>query len=308
MRKRTNLELALYLAFPEETRRLDRATIHRLLSTDSTPPDLHPFLKPHCERVYFGAEFCHQRLPGASVIRNVAAGLQSLDLPFTFVTPPTPESGLNRVMTALATVNEIASSRPGIEAAINDWGVFQLARKSFGSVALVMGRCLTKLYNDVRFDSCRTEIKPNLVWLRCNSHDSSYFRRFVSGMGVQRVEVDLPEQGIRADFGKWNLRASLHLPFTRVATGRRCFIGCSTRAYHLRPALDKPCAQPCRDISFVLAAENAEISPPSAWTQPATLLGEGNSLFYRSSAVSKLKLAGLARRGFDRVVLYRRPS
>ena len=124
--------LALYLSLPEGLHRLEEKSLHAFVAEEfaSADPDLRPFFDLPLSRVYAGAEFCTHLLPGPVAIGKLAAVLRRVNIPFTFVTPPTPQNALGRVRRILSCLERLAAGgEEAIEVVINDWGVLRMMKR-----------------------------------------------------------------------------------------------------------------------------------------------------------------------------------
>ena len=295
------ISLALYLSLPEGVRRLEGQTPRAFLKEESASanPDLLPFFDLPLGRVYVGAEFCTHLLPGPVAIRNLATVLNRIKLPFTFLTPPTPQNALAKVRRILSSLERLAVDREeGIEVVINDWGVLRMMNR-YPSLQPVLGRGMAKLYNDTHFkvekDPVFAKVLPEL---RGNSCTVPAYRDYLRSLGIQRMEFDWPEQGIDMDFAGWGFALSLYVPFVHLASGRRCPTGASTLPYFERSRLERRCSRPCRDVMVLVQHVRRGAGP--------ALFCRGNTLYQHSTHLPDLQPPRLAEMGFDRLVLFAR--
>jgi hypothetical protein len=293
------ISLALFLSLPDEIRRLEDQGLPAFLEEEAAraDPDLLPFFDLPLRRVYVGSEFCTHLLPGPAAIRNLASALKRVNLPFTFLTPPTPQNALGKVRRILACLGPVAAGgEKAIEVVINDWGVLRMMRH-YPSLQPVLGRGMAKLCNDTRFrvneDPLFAKVLPEL---RSNSYTNPAYRNFFRNQGIHRLEFDWPEQGIDMDFAGWGFALSLYLPLVYLASGRRCPTGASTLPYFERNRLQQRCSRPCRDVMVLLPHTKEESGPE--------LFCRGNTLYQRSTHVPDLLPPRLAKMGFDRLVLF----
>jgi len=300
-RSEAMISLALYLSLPEEIHRLEDRGLHAFLEEESASadPELFAFFDLSLDRVYVGAEFCTHLLPGPAAIRRFAEVLKRINLPFTFLTPPTPQNALTSVRRILSCLERMAGDREeAIEVVIHDWGVLRMM-KDYPSLQPVLGRGMARLSNDTLFqvekDPLFAKVLPEL---RSNSCTSPAYREYLHILGIRRMEFDWPEQGIDMDFPDWGFRVSLYLPFVYLASGRRCPAGASTLPCFERNRLERRCSRPCRDVAVLVPHTRPETGPP--------LFCRGNTLYQRSTHLPDLLPPKLAEMGFDRVVLFTR--
>jgi hypothetical protein len=291
--------LALYLSLPEGLHRLEEKSLHAFVAEEfaSADPDLRPFFDLPLSRVYAGAEFCTHLLPGPVAIGKLAAVLRRVNIPFTFVTPPTPQHALGRVRRILSCLERLAAGgEEAIEVVINDWGVLRMMKR-YPSLQPVLGRGMAKLYNDTFFkvdeDPLFARVLPEL---RSNCCTNPAYRDYLRSLAIHRMEFDWPEQGIDMDSAGWGFALSLYLPFVYLASGRRCTTGVSALPYFERSRLERGCSRPCRDVAVLVQHTRQGTGPP--------LFCRGNTLYQRSTRVPDLLPPKLAAMGFDRLVLF----
>ncbi len=176
-------------------------------------------------RVYFGNEFCEERIPKRVELEAACAAVREAGLPLSFVTPPVSDRGCEVLMDRL---KELQTGMPGSEVVVNDWGVLRLLYHELPSLVPVLGRLMNKLLRDPRITPhhSRPDVLPDpLRALRRCSLSISAYRHLLSRFGVKRVELDNLYQGIEMDFEAWSLLRSLYIPFGYVTMGRICLPG-----------------------------------------------------------------------------------
>ncbi len=220
-------ELAIY--FTRITDLPDREAIHwkRFAQcADGSIGDAPP------ARVYYGNEFCQERIPRPGELEASCRAVYDAALPLTFVTPPVSDDGCDVLLDRLT---RLQNWSPHSEVVINDWGVLRLVHETFPSLVPVLGRLLNKFLRDprvtARYDRPGASTNAPRA-LRQSSLSIPAYRRLLARYGVQRTELDNLYQGIDLDFRALHLSASLYVPFGYVTTGRICMLG----NLHLEPA------------------------------------------------------------------------
>lgn len=299
----TSQSVALYLPLARDVLSFAGDSARALLEERSAIVDerLHGFLDLPFERVYFGAEFCSLLLPGPGEVRKVAKLLDRLGLALTFLTPPLPQKELPRLRRLVGLLESLGSigGRP-IEVTVSDFGSLRLIRREAPRLQPVLGRVLAKIRTDTQLsldsDPAFADVLP--LYQR-NSLTVPAYRKFLRSMGVERVELDWPGQGLSMDLGAMDLGASLHLPFVYTTCGRRCLAALSGRPLYHRGALVTECHRECRDVDLAVPAERSATRTDGA----AGFVLRGNVALHRTPRLEGATLAEVARIGFDRIVV-----
>jgi hypothetical protein len=218
--------------------------------------------------LYFGTEFCEDRLPALDEACAFCALASDHGWEPTLLTPLVTPNGLRAVGRLLAALTARAS-RPAV--VFNDWGVLALLRDAHPSLPRRAGRLMNRSLRDPR--------AYRNVPAGTATHDASRFerlRRFLAGAGVSAVETD-PDLdggylGDGPNDGDAGLHRALHLPYSFAASGRNCPLkaalyppGCG-----FSKALADPCPAPCRGGPL----------PVQRGDCPMPLWRAGNTLFY----------------------------
>jgi hypothetical protein len=237
--------------------------------------------------LYFGAEFCEDRLPDLDEARAFCRMARERGWEPTLLTPLVTPKGLGTVHLLLAEL--VADGwRPAV--VFNDWGVLELLRAQHPLLPRRAGRLMNRSLRDPRAYRNAPE--------GCAAHEASRFtrlHRLLADAGAAAVETDADldggflGDGPDADGG---LARALHLPYTFAASGRNCPL--KALLYPQDTAFSKvlahPCTAPCR--SGPVPARRDDVSAPQ-WRG-------GNTLFYEiPQAVARGFLAHT-----DRVVLH----
>lgn len=224
---------------------------------------------PPCfRRVYFGNEFCQERLPALPELREVVARCREGGLGLTLLAPPVTDAGLERLGPVLARLEELL---PTSEVVFNDWGVMELLFARHRGLCPVMGRNLLGVVKDPRvpLPPAGDDRYPAQPTLRGTALALPAFREALRARGVGRVEVDLFLPRCDLDFRSTGLEATLVLPFSSVASGRVCLIGSLHQPPERKFTLQAGCGQECG--SYLCELESACLA--------ARLFHRGNTAF-----------------------------
>jgi hypothetical protein len=268
----------------------------RVTTTDEPPDDARaacpPSWRPLLPRgdtvaLYFGSEFCEDRLPDAMEAIAFCDLAHERGWEPTLATPLVSGDGVQRIDRLLGA---LAMNGRDVSVVFNDWGVLRLLRERHRSLPRRAGRLVNRSLRDPR----GYRDAPNGT----ATHDPSRnerTRRLLCALGVAALETDADLEGGWLGGGVDDERAplarALHVPFTFAASGRACPL---KAALHpdagFAKSLGDPCTAPCR-------------GKPLAVTRPDTALPHwraGNTLLY--------EVPTEAARGFlahtDRVVVH----
>ena len=192
--------------------------------------------------LYFGTEFCQELLPRNRDVEAFCALCSGRGLEAVLLTPPVTHRGLNRLSGLLDGVIK-AGWFPTV--VFNDWGVFDMLRKSHPDLSLHMGRLMNRGLRDPRL-SMQAPVSGNK-----NSHRGDRVRSLVSSLGVNAIESDADLEPGFLGLGDDGLKRVLHLPFSFAASGRHCLEKAAATAADkgvFTHALKSGCAAPCRGI------------------------------------------------------------
>jgi hypothetical protein len=242
--------------------------------------------------LYFGSEFCEDRLPDLEEAEAICATASDCGWEPTLLTPLVTTVGLGLVERLLA---GLTASRRAPAVVFNDWGVFGLLRERHPSLPRRAGRLMNRSLRDPR--AYRDAPSGSAA------HDGSRFERlrlFFIDAGVSAVETDVDLDGGflgtgRDDAGA-GLSRALHLPFTFTASGRNCPMKALLYpdGNGFSKALADPCPAPCRTGPVPVQRDD---SPLLHWRG-------GNTLFYETP--QQVAQGWLAHA--DRVVLHEEPA
>lgn len=235
-------------------------------------------------RVYFGAEFCQWRLPGPQTAVNAYNKAREAGLGFTLMTPWVTDVGIKKLRALFKAL--VSNGAGGVEVVVNDLGVLMLLRKEFRGLVPVLGRLLVKQKRCPRVPGIMDELPEagREVYLRSNIDDpvtAAFYRK----MGIKRVELDNPLQGIEADLKGVRLKGSVYAPYAYVTTTRHCPASYDDRLWQsLSGCKLKGCA---RNILKLSSPEHE-----------APLIMRGNTQFVRNDTLPD----DLKAMGIDRIV------
>lgn len=254
------------------------------------------------DRLYWGAEFCQNLIPGVAQTRAALARAAANKVAFTLVTPFVTEAGLERVRELLCL---LAVRQRGCEVVANDWGVLQCLRTDFaGCFVPVLGRLLVRQQRDpgivqvlhkqpvlaVRGKNGRIFVMVHKVpdrryrlGVQSSYVNTACFQRVLSAYGVARVEMNNLLQGV--NLRGIRLKRSLYTPLVNISTTRCCPM---ETAYQRRWRINV-CARECRGYYSVLTNQALQVK----------LYMRGNTTFYRNPADA----AAAEQAGFDRLVV-----
>jgi len=218
--------------------------------------------------LYFGTEFCEERLPDIPEAMAFWELARHRGLEPTLLTPLVSPEGLRTVDGLLAGLAAI-----GCEPAVvfNDWGVLGLLRERYRSMPRRAGRLINRALRDPRAYRDAPDGSATHDASRCQR-----LRRFLAGAGVVAVETDADLEGGYLgggpDASGAGLGRALHLPFTFAASGRGCPLkaGLYPEGGGFAKAFADPCPAPCRGRP--LPVRRADTALPH-WRA-------GNTLFY----------------------------
>ncbi|HCP45161.1 MAG TPA: hypothetical protein DIU15_03920 [Deltaproteobacteria bacterium] len=175
----------------------------------------------------------------------------------TLLTPYVTDWGLEKIDPLLQALDTMAPH--GTEVVVNDWGVLrQVANRSNADLLVVLGRGLNRMFRDPRVPDVGPEHlggdAPPSAW-RSASHQSQGFRTMLRSAGIQRIETDMPMQGMQdLDPDEQDLKLSVHLPYGMVASGRICMMSALGQSASVRFTPPRACTAPCHDYTLELRA------------------------------------------------------
>lgn len=247
--------------------------LSRLASLDTLPADPRqacpePWrdLLPEGPAValYFGSEFCEDRLPDLAEAQAVCEAARERGWEPTLLTPLATPAALQCVQALLESL-AAQDWRPAV--VFNDWGVLGLLRERHPALPRRAGRLMNRSLRDPRAYRDAPAGRA--------THDGARFarlRRFLAAAGVAALETDADLEGGFLGDGDDGLQRTLHLPYTFAASGRNCPLKALLyrEGQGFSKAIADTCTAPCR--SGALPAPRADTALPQ-WRA-------GNTLFY----------------------------
>lgn len=194
------------------------------------PPGEAPSLSGF-DRLYLGAEFCPWTFPALVEIRQGIQLARRADLPLTLVTPVFGEFFIGQLKSLLAQI--LPDFLPLDEVVISDWGAYQLIKDLAPQQEVVLGRTLSGQKRGPQILDMALS-SEQLEYFQSSRFYSSEARQLLAELGIRRIELDYPPQGISVVPPP--LCATLHTPFAMVTSSRNCpfRFGDGSRGCHVR--------------------------------------------------------------------------
>jgi hypothetical protein len=218
--------------------------------------------------LYFGTEFCEDRLPSLDEAQAYCEIARDRGLEPTLLTPLVTPEGLRTVGHLVAGL--VANDwQPAV--VFNDWGVLGLLRDFHPSLPRRAGRLMNRSLRDPR--AYRDAAAGNAT------HDPMRYtrlRRLFVNLGIEAIETDADLDGGYLGDGPGadgeGLSRALHFPFTFAASGRGCPLkaGLYPEGGGFTKTFADPCPAPCRGKPLPVRRHDTALSH---WRG-------GNTLFY----------------------------
>ena len=258
--------------------------------------NLKYFQENKYQRIYWGAEFCQNLIPGLKDTENILRFTRKNNLKLSLVAPFLTDQGLRKLALILTLLkkNRICAD----EIIVNDWGLLNYLNKHFpGCFELVLGRLLVRQQRDpamkrvlekqVPFAFKGKDGKIRIIVHRVPDKryqqgamsayiNSPLAQKFLSKFGIVRVELNNLIQGI--NIAGINFKKSLYTPFVNISTTRFCPMQTKfQRIYRINV-----CHQECQGHYDILRNKS----------MPKAVYKRGNTTFYKNP-VSAKDIAGL---------------
>lgn len=252
---------------------------------DACPEPWRALLPPGpAVALYFGSEFCEDRLPGLDQALAHCALAEANGLEPTLLTPLATPDAL-RIVQRLLDGLRARGRQPAV--VFNDWGVLGLLRERHPGLPRRAGRLMNRSLRDPR---AYREAPAGRA-----THQAARFarmRRFLVQAGVAAIESDADLDGGFLGDGDEALQRTLHLPYTFAASGRNCPLKALLyrEGKGFSKAIADRCSAPCR--AGALPAPRAD-TPVPQWRA-------GNTLFFE---VPPAAMGGFLDHA-DRIVLH----
>jgi hypothetical protein len=228
------------------------------------------------ERLYLGSEFCPWTFPDLDEIRRGMQLARNAGLPLTLVTPVFGEFFTDRLQSILTQI--LPDFLPTDEIVISDWGAYLLIKKIAPQQEVVLGRALSGQKRGPQILDLPLS-SEQLEYFQASRFYSSEARQLLNELGVRRIELDYPPQGISAIPAP--LQATLHSPFAMVTSSRNCPFRAGDGA--------RGCSARCGEVFTLKSPQN-----------PLPLLQCGNTQFV---AIREIPV-NLVELGVDRLVTH----
>jgi hypothetical protein len=257
---------------------------------DLFPPEWLAFLPAGpLTALYFGTEFCEDRLPDPSEALSFCRLAEDGGWQAAFLTPVVTTDGLARLSSLLAALTD-AGFRPAV--VFNDWGVLGLLRESRPELPARAGRLLNRALRDPR--ALARDHTPGSD-RKTDPERGRRLRGFLAGFGVGALETDPDLEGGYLGDGADGLQRTLHLPYAFASTGRNCLCKAEVApGMGISALLQEPCSAPCRGPALRADREDC----------PRPLWRAGNTIFYEVPRDAAEAHAAQA----DRIVVHEGPS
>ncbi len=248
------------------------------------------------KRLYFGEEFCEEKIPSLSEIKDIYHYTLKNKISFTYISGYLTNKGLHQQYDICEYFNNQSEK---IEVIFNDFGLLRLLSKEFKNLKPVLGRLLVKVPRMPRYTLKLPSPYPHLVtsprlWenqlrvLSTSNLSLLPYRNFLKKYKIERVECDIVPQGI--NFKKeWDFKYSLYTPWSYVTGSRTCDIAGLSHPEKSRFVTMDKCLKPCK--KFYIKFYSDEPMLP--------LIQEGNSVFFNNQ---NLIPEYIKTKNFDRIV------
>jgi len=247
-------------------------------------------------RCAYGNEFCEHLIPSLPQLEPVLTAAGEREMGVTLLTPYVSDAGIE----GLKPLFEMLSQNGGSEVVFNDWGVLNLLRREFPDLKPVQGRLMNKSLRDPRVTgvyAASDAPAPALVSLRRSNLDCVSYTGFLSGLGVDSVELDNLPQGVDLSFAD-GVKASAYVPFGFISTSRICMA--AGIHYDKRDKFQPgaPCHHECQTHLLEYAYTNTPFD-----NRDQKFYLKGNSYFYVHTEAMLRGLFEQSRSGLiDRIV------
>jgi len=253
-------------------------------------------------RMYFGVEFCQRLIPALEELKTALNTADEQKMDFTLLTPYAADEGIKSLVKLF---EYLEKSGRKTEVVVNDLGVLKLIHDNYPHLKPVYGRLMSKMTRMPRFAkqlSKRITPEQLKVFQNC-SLLLPYYKKFLTEMGVERLEFDIVPQGIKMDFNNEPFRASFYYPWAYITTGRVCEIGSMGIVPEKKFRLDQPCGRECQKYYSHIYKSQCESNERCAGESAGSeyIFQKGNAIFMLCEAPQSV-LKNLFSLGFDRVI------
>jgi hypothetical protein len=244
-------------------------------------------LSQHFTRVYFGDEFCQQRIPKNKELDVVVRHCVEHGKQLTLLTPYLTDDGSDRALKLISRAPH-GTIALGFEIVVNDWGLMAEINSSYPQIPLSLGRPLNRQKRGPRIEQFNDRVTRTAIeYFKSLNISIPEYREFLKRSGVRRIELDNTLQGISADVRRCGFSGSLHYPYVYVSTTRLCLTaGCRSIAGRRNISI-RSCEHECRNATF-------ELNDPTI----RPLILQGNTQYFVNTTIPP-ELMSL---GVDRLV------
>ncbi|MFA6614424.1 MAG: hypothetical protein WCS83_06580, partial [Endomicrobiia bacterium] len=189
--------------------------------------------------LYFGDEFCQNKIPNKQTIQTAYQWASKNNLQFVLVLPYITNEKTELVNKILEYLN---NQKITMEVVFNDWGTFTMISK-YKYLSPVLGRLLTKQRKDPIADTILTNQQNKMKVVLENNKKlileskkvptnlKTYFQKsyidvphvmdFMLSNNIKRYELDLLPWGNKLDINK-KIKSSIYYPYVNISTTRYC--------------------------------------------------------------------------------------
>ena len=264
--------------------------------------NLDYFNKNEYQRLYWGAEFCQNLIPGLKDTEKVLAFAEENKVKFSLVTPLVTDRGLRKLNEAFSYLRK---NNVECEIIVNDWGVLECLHAKFNKYfKLTLGRLLVRQQRDPSMKTVFEKQPPYAVrdkktgklsiiihkppkGLYQKGMKASYInlpllQDFLIRFGVYRIELNNVIQGLHLEGIRF--KKSLYTPYVNISTTRFCPMESKLqKLYRINV-----CHKECQRHYYRMRSRNI----------PMAIYRRGNTIFYKNP----LDIKSLEKNGIDRIV------
>jgi hypothetical protein len=195
-------------------------------------------------------EFCQHLIPSVDDLHAAVDVARERGWGLSLLTPYATDAFVERIDALMA----VMEGAPSPEIVVNDWGVLRRARAR--GLTVVLGRGLDRAVRDPRIPDVGPEHLGGeelpTSW-RQASHGASSFRALMARLGIERIETDVPLQGL-VPLPPGGPAMTVHVPWGMIASGRICMVNAWGKPASLRFVAPTHCDAPCRKFTLELRA------------------------------------------------------
>lgn len=189
--------------------------------------------------LYFGDEFCQNKIPNKQTIQTAYKWAYKNNLQFVLVLPYITNEKTELVNEILEYLN---NQKIKMEVVFNDWGTFTMIGK-YKYLSPVLGRLLTKQKKDPIAETILTNKQNKMKVVLENNKKlileskkvpaslTTYFQKsyidvphvmdFMVSNNINRYELDLLPWGNKLNINK-KIKSSIYFPYVNISTTRYC--------------------------------------------------------------------------------------